>query len=133
VAERVTLARVHRYADHFRETNTSYSVACQIDSFFGAVRLLLPQQDWQWLRQVKARLFAAAPSNSRRGPVITSLQLIDLGLELMAECSIEPGQAVRMADAIGEDLLPLPRNGSSIPARIAAAVDHHNGYNLAPG
>jgi integrase/recombinase XerD len=99
-AERVTVARVRRFADHLRETNTPYSVACQIDALYGAVRLMAPENDWSWLRAIKGRLQAAAPSGGRRGPVITSLQLRDVGLQLMAESHIEPGRQVRMADAI---------------------------------
>jgi integrase/recombinase XerD len=46
---------------------------------------------------MKARLFAAAPRTAK-GPVITSVQLIDLGLELMAEAGM--GEDMRMADAV---------------------------------
>ena len=41
-------------------------------------------------------------------------------------------ELVRMADALGEDLAPLPRNAYSIPARSAAAADRHSGYSLGP-
>jgi integrase len=100
VAERITIARVRRYAHHLGETNTPYSVACQIDAFYGAARILLPENDWNWLRAVKARLYSAAPSGGRSGPVITSVQLVDLGLQLMAESNIDPGKPLSMADAI---------------------------------
>ena len=40
---------------------------------------------------------------------------------------------VRMADALGKNLQqPPPRNGSSTPARSAAAADRHSGYSPAP-
>ena len=91
-AKRLTTERVRNYARHLGETNTPYSVGCQVDAFYGAVRIMLPKGDWDWLRTMKKRLFAAAPSRRPRGPVITSVQLIDLGFELMAEAKIEAGQ-----------------------------------------
>jgi integrase len=97
--ERVTPDRLRKYARHLGETNTSYSVACQIDSLYGAVRILLPKQDWIWLRHLKKRLFATAPP-ARRGPVITSMQLLDLGFELMAESRIVPQQSATLDAAI---------------------------------
>jgi integrase/recombinase XerD len=100
LTERLTTARVRQFAKHLGETNTPYSVACQIDALYGAARVLLPENDWTWLRAVKTRLFAAAPSGGRSRPVITSMQLLDLGLELMAASSIEPGKPVSGSDAI---------------------------------
>jgi integrase len=97
--QRLSITRVRNYARHLGETNTSYSVACQVDALYGAVRMLLPKHDWTWLRQLKKRLFAAAPS-IRRGPVITSMQLLELGLELMAECKVTHGQPVALDAAV---------------------------------
>src|SRR5947208_1140593 len=45
-AKRVTIEQVRKYARHLGETNTPYSVACQVDVFYGAVRILLPKEDW---------------------------------------------------------------------------------------
>jgi len=98
-ARRVTIDRVRDYARHLGETNTPYSVACQIDAFYGAARILLPKQDWTWLRHMKKRLFTAAPK-PRRGPVITSMQLLELGTALMAECQVTRGQPVGLDTAI---------------------------------
>jgi hypothetical protein len=100
LTERITIARVRQLAKHLGKTNTPHSVAGQIATLYGAARILLPENDWSWLREIKARLYTAAPSRGRSGPVITSVQLLDLGLELMAECAIEPGKTVSMADAI---------------------------------
>ena len=40
------------------------------------------------------------PARGRSGPVITSVQLIDLGQQLMDESKPTPGTPIRMADAI---------------------------------
>ena len=47
----------------------------------------------------KRRLYAAAPARGRSGPVITSVQLLDLGQQLMDE-SKPHRHPIRMADAI---------------------------------
>jgi integrase len=98
-AQRVTIDRVRKYARHLGETNTPYSVACQVDALYGAVRILLPKRDWTWLRHLKKRLFAAAPP-VRRGPVITSMQLLELGLELMVESKVTQGLPVALDRAV---------------------------------
>ena len=77
--------RVRRFTNHLAETNTPYSVARQIDALYGAARLLCPQQDLSWLKKFKARLYALAPCSRTTGPVITSTQLLELGLSLMAQ------------------------------------------------
>ena len=78
-AERLTIERIRAYVSHLAETNTPQSVAIQIDALYKAARAMMPQHDWTWLKSVKARLYAAAPSHPPAGPVITSVQLLDLG------------------------------------------------------
>jgi len=99
-AERLTIERVRRFVDHLRQTNTPYSVACQIDALYGAARVMMPEKDWSWLRAAKTRLFVAAGPKSPSGPVITSVQLVELGEQLMTECEITAGTRIKMADAI---------------------------------
>jgi integrase len=94
---RLTRDVARLYASHIAETNTPYSTACQVDALYAAARTMLPDMDWAWLREMKARLYAAAPRTAK-GPVITSVQLIDLGLELMSEAHVE--EPVSMADAV---------------------------------
>jgi hypothetical protein len=69
-AERVTNARVRRFADHLAETNTPHSVAIQMDALYGAARAMMADRDWSWLLRVKARLYSAAGRKSPAGPVI---------------------------------------------------------------
>jgi len=98
--ERLTRERVRRFVEHLRETNTDHSVAIQIDSLYGAARTLIPGKDWSWLLNIKTRLYAAAPRGNRVRPVITGMQLVDLGMALMAESKISPNKPITMADAI---------------------------------
>lgn len=98
-AERVTKDRVRAYAAQLRETCSPYTVAWGIDALYGAARLMMPKKDWDWLRHMKMRLFAAAP-RSKRGPVITSMQLLKLGNELMRESKVEKGSAINLEAAV---------------------------------
>jgi integrase/recombinase XerD len=99
-AERLILERVRRFCAHLAATNTPYSIAIAIDALYGAARVMLPGRDWAWLKTVKARLHTAAPARGARGPVITSLQLLDLGQQLMDESEPTPGGRIRRADAV---------------------------------
>jgi integrase len=99
-SERLAKERARRFVEHLQETNTPHSVAIQIDSLYGAARTILPKIDWTWLRAMKARLYAAAPSGSPAKPVITSVQLAELGFTLMDESDVSAGKPVKMADAI---------------------------------
>jgi integrase len=98
--ERLTKERVRRFVQHLSETNTPHSVAIQMDSLYGAARTMMPKTNWIWLRDMKTRLYAAAPRGNSVGPVITSVQLTDLGIELMEESNVNAHKPVSMADAI---------------------------------
>jgi integrase/recombinase XerD len=99
-AHRLTGERIQAFASHLAATNKRRSVAIQIDALYKAARAMMPQHAWTWLKSMKARLYAAAPSHSPNGPVITSVQLLDLGQELMDESRPGPNGPIRMADAV---------------------------------
>jgi hypothetical protein len=44
--QRLTIERVRRFATHLAETNTSRSVAIQIDALYKATRIMMPESDW---------------------------------------------------------------------------------------
>jgi len=95
-SDRLTIERVRVLVHHLAETNTPRSLAVQIGRLYAVARLMMPELDWTWLRTVKARLHAAAPAVAPKGPVITSVELLGLGQQLMAA----PGQI-----GIARDLL----------------------------
>jgi integrase len=99
-AERLTIERVRAFRAHLAETNTPLSVADVVDGVYKATRIMMPEHDWTWLKKIKTRLYAAAPAHPSRGPVITSLQLLDLGQQLMEESKPTPGTPIRMDDAV---------------------------------
>ena len=99
-ARRLTIERIRAFVSHLAATNKPRSVAIQIDALYKAARAMMPQQDWTWLKSVKTRLHAAAPSRPPTGPVITSVQLLELGQELMDESRPSSNTPIRMADAV---------------------------------
>ena len=99
-SERLTKEAVRCFVNHLRQTNTPHSVAIQIDSLYGAARTMMPDTDWTWLRDMKSRLYVAAPRGNIVRPVITSVQLVELGLALMREGRVSPGRPIKMADAL---------------------------------
>jgi len=100
LAERLTIERARRFAVHLAQTNSPHSVAIQIDSLYGAARTMMPKMDWNWLRDIKTRLYSAAPRGNSARPVITSVQLVELGLQLMEESKVAANLPIKMADAV---------------------------------
>lgn len=87
---RLDRERVRAYVDHLNETRIPRSVAIEVDSLYKAARVMMPEQDLSWLKSIKARLHLAAPLRQAGGPVITSMQLLKLGEQLM-DRSTPPG------------------------------------------
>jgi integrase/recombinase XerD len=98
--DRLTLERVRKFAAHLAETNAPQSVAIQIDALYKAARVMLPGHDWNWLKSVKARLYATAPTHASAAPVVTSVQLLELGLKLMEESRLALNMPVGMTSAV---------------------------------
>jgi hypothetical protein len=97
---RLNAGRAKLFVDHLVETNIARSVAIQIDALYKAARIMVPGIDWTWLKRMKTRLHRAAPSRAAIGPVITSVQLLELGLELMNETMPRSDHPIRLADAV---------------------------------
>jgi integrase len=87
---RLNRERVCAYVDHLNETRIPRSVAIEVDALYKAARVMMPEQDLTWLKSIKARLHMAAPLRQAGGPVITSIQLLKLGEQLMHR-STPPG------------------------------------------
>jgi integrase/recombinase XerD len=98
--ERLTVERVRSFVAHLAETNKARSVASQVAALYQAARVMMPERDWTWLRAVKVRLHKVAPASSASvAPVITSLQLLELGQQLMDESKPTAGP-ISIDDAI---------------------------------
>jgi integrase len=99
-AERLTIARAKLLARHLSETNAPNSVASLIEALYTAARVVMPDHDWDWLKAIKARLHAATLAHSPTGPVITSVQLLELGLKLMDENKPQPDTCLDLHRAV---------------------------------
>src|SRR5262245_47282569 len=98
--KRLTIERVRAFVAHLAESNTALSVASMVHSLYLAARVMMPECDWCWLKKIKTRLYAAAPTLGATGPVITSVQLLDIGQALMDESTPRAGESIRFADAV---------------------------------
>ena len=98
--ERLTIERVRLFVSHLGETNVPRSVAGQVHFLYLAARVMMPERDWIWLKTIKARLYAAAPAHAPTGPIITSVQLLELGQQLMDESKPAPDAPISKHDAV---------------------------------
>src|SRR5262245_9221374 len=99
-AERLTIERVRAFTAHLTKSNIPRSVAGVVAGVYNVARVMMPERDWTWLKAVKARLYRAAPASAPTEPVITSLQLLDLGLQLMDKSKPTPGTPISKEDAV---------------------------------
>lgn len=128
-ADRLTKECVKRFVCHLKESNTPHSVAIQVDALYKAARIMMPQLNLGWLKTIKARLYVTAPAQGATGPVITSLQLLELGQQLMDETIPRSDGPMRLADAVQYRdglmiallaFIPLRRKNLA-----ALEIDHH--------
>jgi integrase len=98
--ERLTTERVKRFVCHLAESNTPHSVAIQVDALYKAARTMMPKLNLSWLKTIKARLYVMAPGQTGTGPVITSVQLLELGQQLMEESTPTSNGPMRLTDAV---------------------------------
>jgi integrase len=140
--ERLTVARVKSLVRHLAETNAPNSVVAVVEGLYTAARMMMPDRDWNWLRAIKARLHAAAPGYSPAGPVITSVQLLELGLKLMEEnkpqpdASLDVHQAVAYRDGLMIAVLayvPIrPKNLTSLEIGCHLVLERERWFVLVP-
>jgi integrase/recombinase XerD len=69
------------------------SLAADLSSLRGTLKLICPNTDWSWLQSIAKRIAAAAPQPARKYNLVTSERLYALGIELM-------DSAVTAADAV---------------------------------
>jgi integrase/recombinase XerD len=97
--QRLTPDRVKAFAQHLSESTQPASRAASIDALYRAARFMMPDQDWAWLKTIKTRLQRAVPVKSAQGPVVTSVQLLDLGERLMKEAETTLAQSFQRSAA----------------------------------
>jgi len=81
-ADRVGDVSVRAFIDDLTHRCAPVTVWNDVKTLYDALRLMVPDKDWSWLRHVKARLERKLPRRSTR-PVVDSACLVELGLQLM--------------------------------------------------
>jgi integrase len=92
--ERIDLRMAAEYVAWRRRSCSELSLAADLGSLRGTLKLLCPNTDWSWLQSIANRLAAATPPSARKHNLVTSDRLYAIGVELM-DC------AVTAADALG--------------------------------
>ena len=69
------------------------SLAADLGSLCGTLKLLCPDADWTWLRSIANRIAAAAPPPARKYNLMTSDRLYALGIKLM-DCAVAAADAL---------------------------------------
>jgi integrase len=98
-AERLTIERIRGFVTDVGATRSPTSVARLVDAVYRAARLMMPARDWTWLRTIATRLRAAAPAQAGTRPIITSVQLLALGEQLINESLPPLGTPISRTDA----------------------------------
>jgi hypothetical protein len=98
-AQRLTPERIKKFATHLAETCSPRTVASAVEAAYWAARLMMPDAELGWLKQMKTRLYYAVPPKSQSRPAITSLQVWDLGQKLMDRVRLRLGTKLALADA----------------------------------
>jgi integrase/recombinase XerD len=128
-SERLTKARIRSFADHLAKTNIPRSIAIQMDALYKAARIMMPDLDLSWLKLMKARLHSVAPLKRASGPLVTSVQVLQVGQRLMddhdpkTEDGLTLAQSIRYRDGLLISLLaflPLRRKNLA-----ALEIDRH--------
>jgi len=99
-ADRLCPERIKTFAKHLAETCSPRVVASAVEAAYHAARVMMPDTRLGWLKEMKTRLYRAAPPKSQVRPAITSLRLLRLGQELMEEVRGNLGTKLALTDAI---------------------------------
>ena len=91
-AARITQAAVIAYVEDMRELqNASYTILARLQELYEAALVMDPGGDWRWIRRVASRVRAtSAPSRDKRSRLVTSADLLNLGLDLMRKADQSP-------------------------------------------
>jgi integrase len=106
--ERIDRRIAAEYVAWRRGSCGDISLAADLCSLCGTLKLLCPNTSWSWLHSIANTLAAAAPPPARRYNLVTSDRLYELGIELMdcavtaadAGGSIETRQAIQYRDGL---------------------------------
>lgn len=85
-ADRVTPPRVEAYIADLRRTNGGFTIQCRVQELRDAIRIMVPDRDWDWLRRLQNALrLRCVPVRDKAERVQPAGALAKLGKDLMRE------------------------------------------------
>jgi len=76
---------IKMFVEHLRQSCRDTSIASLLHKLRLALGLICPQTDWSWLKVIAKRINAAAIPRSLDNPGLTSADLYEVGIRLMAK------------------------------------------------
>jgi integrase len=133
--QRLSPTRIKKFAKHLAESCSPVKVAGRVEDVYCAARLMMPDADLGWLKDMKTRLYRAVPPKSQSRPAITSLQLLDLGQQLMDEIrqTLGPKLSLKNARRYRDGLMIALTACFPIRRRNLAALDVARHLHFAEG
>ena len=87
---RITPARVRDYVVDLKKNNASQTVLARLQELQEAAAVMDPGRDWSWINRIASRIRAQhKPARPKRSRLVNAGQLLDLGLDLLAQAENE--------------------------------------------
>jgi integrase/recombinase XerD len=110
-ATRINRARVEAYMAELRERNHSSTVAGRLLQLVRAAAVLAPNNDWIWLRRIRARVHrVATPARDDRTRLVRTTTVVNLGLQLMERAEAKTGLSAGQQALLFRDGLMILRS-----------------------
>jgi integrase len=98
-AARITHERLTSYLEDLRSANRGHTIHNRIQELGDAMRVLVPDHDWSFIRRAAARLRAdAVPARDKRGRLPPIAEIVAQGYRMMARAE-RPGARSELARA----------------------------------
>jgi integrase len=137
--DRVTPLLVKEYVADLAVANGDFTVLCRVQELYDAIRVMAPDRDWTWLRQIQNVLRARSVSvRDKRVRMRSAQELVELGKKLMRRAetnSTRPSltRAVWYRDGLMIALLayrPLRRSNLAAITLGKHVIRQSHGYRL---
>jgi integrase len=81
--DRLTPARLKAFIEHCSAETSINTVVINVNNLYHGGRLIAPERDWRWLKNVKKRLAADLKPEDRFERLVPGWHTLDYGIELM--------------------------------------------------
>jgi hypothetical protein len=83
-AGRITPERVVGYVAELRRSNSPYTLLARLQELYQAIRVMVPEADWTWLRRIESKLRHGVVSvRNKRSRIVPVEALAAFEIELM--------------------------------------------------